>query len=229
MNALVLSASEVGLNPFNESIMRTNVRLCALFMTAAIAAAGQAPAAVVVYNETTHGDLTGSFLSPTDIGPLDVGANTISGAFGFHAATRTFDSDSFDFSIAAGQQLDSVSITLTSLTSGITRSEWRLMDADETFRFATPMASADLSLPANTTIFTAAMPLGPGNYMIFHHSINGFNLNANDVLPSYTFTLNVSGEPTPDPAVVPEPASLAIWGLGALGMAVAARRKRKQA
>ncbi|MBI3467110.1 MAG: PEP-CTERM sorting domain-containing protein [Planctomycetes bacterium] len=42
-------------------------------------------------------------------------------------------------------------------------------------------------------------------------------------VPSQSF--QVFGDPV---AAVPEPASLAIWGLGGIGMAVAARRKRKQ-
>lgn len=46
-----------------------------------------------------------------------------------------------------------------------------------------------------------------------------FNIHTNPV---------PGGELRADLKAVPEPASLAVWGLGALGVAVAARRRRKQ-
>jgi MYXO-CTERM domain-containing protein len=57
---------------------------------------------------------------------------------------------------------------------------------------------------------------------LIHHSLNS------NVLGRYVFTAR-NGTIDPTPHVVPEPASLAIWGLGALGLAAAARRRRKQA
>jgi hypothetical protein len=75
-----------------------------------LAFAHHAVAAVVIYNESINGDLP-VVGSPLPNMALDVGTNTVTGRIGTSNGD-SFDFDSFAFTVPAGTQLTSLSVTM---------------------------------------------------------------------------------------------------------------------
>ena len=177
-----------------------------------LASVGPASAAIITYSEATDGELAGQ-----SIGTFDVGANTVTGS---EPATGVTSFDSFQFTIAAGQQLDSIVMTsFSGVAQAFTLAPPGALDATSRYGFlvltAANLASDILpALLASDPGKTATAPLPAGVYQVVLASVAS---------TSYQYTFNVSEAP-PTPSV-PEPATLTLMGLGMFGVALARRRR----
>ena len=164
-------------------------------------------AAILQYDEVVSGDLTHSFASPPAIGTFDLGINTVSGRWN----SEPVDFDSFAFSIAPGQQLNSVSM----VTTGSGGTGWALYHSTESNVFNYLSSTGFLANPISTPMFANATPLGAGSYKVWQGALSG--------QAAYTFSFDVG----PATGAVPEPTMFAIWGtLGAVGVIASRRRQR---
>jgi hypothetical protein len=71
-------------------------------------------AAVLAYDESVSGDFTWNFLTPAQLGPVDVGVNTVAGGIDFSGfPPMGDDADIFAFVVPAGLAVTQVKITVT--------------------------------------------------------------------------------------------------------------------
>ena len=175
--------------------------------TAALASFSFAPAASaapIAYSESVSGDLKSNY--PRTEFTLDVGANTFTGNAGVS------DSDALLATIPAGMQLSSASVTQSPSNTAATRLDWQLHLGD-TLSLDTLIGEVSVIAPFSGSF--GNLPVGAGTYLLYTTGAHGqtFNDNAN-----YVWTFNV--------VAVPEPASLALLGLGSLAL-LARRRLRR--
>jgi PEP-CTERM motif len=175
-----------------------------------LSGAGLASAAPITYDEAISGDLSGQ-----NIGTFDIGANTVTGAHQFFGGLFTLDS--FQFVVAAGQQLDSIVVTSFDGFAGFTLAPPGPVDLTSRYGIVSVFSSSLGSdiLPAlllSDPGKTATAPLPAEAYQVLHVSRGG----------DYTYTFNVSA--APEMPTVPEPATLTLTGLGMLGAAFLRRR-----
>jgi len=170
-----------------------------------LAYAHHAAAAVVVYNETVNGDLP-DVGSPLPIMALDVGVNTIKGKSGDSGAS--FDFDSFAFTVPAGAQLVSGSITAADSpgnSGDLLNLDWVLNVGSPNYASGSFLEYMGTPTPGTYTFTTT--PLGPNVYNVSANSA-GYT-GSPPVFAEYTFSLVVSRTV----AAVPEAATLMVWGL----------------
>jgi len=197
--------------------MIPNGRWKSISLIYALAFASQV-SATVVYNEGSSGDLSGSGLTPTSIGPLALGSNQILGTTG--AVGGVTDRDYFTILIPAGLHLSAivegpatqsgnlsfiglqagpqVTLPTNASTAAGLLGWWHYSPAD----IGTNVL-ADMSVPSRGSS-GFSVPLGPGTYAFWVQDTSAGTF-------AYSFDLQV----------VPEPATYALilLGLGACLMA----------
>jgi hypothetical protein len=191
-------------------------------LTAALGWALCAPASHAVpftYDEAITGDLSG--FPPPSVFAFDVGTNTVSGTIatsGSDLPTDITDFDPFAFSIPADAPLTGISYAFTTTTSGPTDApaDFFLFEGN-LFPFGPVLGlqTVDLVGASPVTLFSDALPLGAGVYL-FSDLAHTVNADAS-WLADYQITFNVTS--------VPEPGTLALLGIGALGALIYGRRR----
>ncbi len=196
--------------------------------------------AQVVYTEVADGELSGDSTTPTDLGILLPGSNTVTGqvtAIGDGGFNGT--ADVFTFEIGAGEQLDSIVLDSFSTTSG--SAVFIALDDGPTFGFTAEEINDQFLLPDLTQIMggtiagTAnvgtdvlddlqnAVNFGNGSAFTTPLTTGQYSFYIQETSPSsdYTFAFNVSSA-----AAVPEPSTFA--ALGVMGLAFAWRQRRRK-
>jgi|GEM_PF-6666124 len=171
----------------------------------------------LTYSEDISGDLNG-----TNIGPLDVGDNTVTGNFYVDDIEGGSDFDVFSFQINSGENLTSIVFNVLGLSYNDANTQYGTyahaapLLHDLTHSISYEIIDIDL-LSAGSVIFYPGMVFGEGSYRLHYSSLSISPGDAFDC--DYNFTLTV--------APVPEPATLLLFGSGLLGLA-ATRIRRKQ-
>lgn len=184
--------------------------ILSLTLTVAVSLLGSACFAQLSYVESTDGDLSGLFGSPTQL-TFAVGLNTITGDVGStnsSGATNGTDADYFSFVVGAGETVDMLSLTRTLNAAGsgsfIGYSSTGFTDqSGGGLDFNTIFSDGDVLIPGGLSA------LGPGTHTFWIQETGG------PVNYSASFNLTSS---------VPEPSSgMALAGIGLLGVL---RRRR---
>ncbi len=189
----------------------------------------------IVYNEAIDGELSANNLAPTALGPLMVGANTVTGRVTAISAGNT--SDIFSFQIPSGLRLDSIFLNSYS-TPQRSQAMLLVLDDNAVFQYSEEEINNQIDLPDLSLVLGAVVvgnnhigtdilarladpmfnnngipftrPLGGGTYSVYIQETGSFS--------NYSLQFNVSA--------VPEPSSLALLGVALFGVAM--RRKRVQ-
>jgi hypothetical protein len=186
-----------------------------------LACASHVSAAVVVYDESVSGDLSDT-TSPLTNFTLDVGTNTVTGRVGT-ATGFPFDFDSFAFTVPAGMQLVSGSVTMNDSpgnTADFAGYTWGLFAGSPNYNSGSLLEFMSVGSP-DTFAFTST-PLAANVYNLSAESA-GYAGNP-PTFADYTFSLVVTSL-----APVPEPATFMIWGLAIVGVAICSKHLRKLA
>ena len=188
----------------------------------ALALCSTAPlhAAPIAYDEAVHGDLPdndpelGGFTPFT----LDVGSNTVSGSTS-EVLGPFLDPDAFSFIVPAGMEVTSAAVSLSRIGGALNfppnviEQQWDLYKGNPVFVFPNfPTVIESVGQAPLDTVSNVPLPADT-----YHFRDMTIWLDFGQ--SPYTFTLTVA-------AAVPEPASLALLGLGSLAL-LARRRTRK--
>jgi len=198
-----------------------------LFLTTALifflSTVGALSAAAISWNENVDGDL--DYFSAFD---LDEGLNTFTGSqFWDQTISSSFyDLDHFDFNLATGLQLDSVTYELTGFTYNdanttygeYASSAFSLLDSTNSTLGQTHTLLLSASGPIQ--FFENTLPLSAGSYLFKNSSIGISNGDA--WYADYRLTFDVS---TSNP--VPEPSTILLLGSGLLGLGWYGRKRKK--
>jgi len=180
-------------------------RIC-LSLACCLWLSGQARAAII-WNESVNGDLS-NVIPATNLGTLAFAANTIIGGLdgGTGPTSGPDEEDLIFFTATSTWTIDINSI------SGV---------AVVHFLFTSPNPSGPISF------LTANSASGPSTNLIGSQPAGSYVMGlvpaGNSGQSAYQFTINTT------PAAAPEPATLTMFGLGILGFAGAALRRRKRA
>ena len=175
-----------------------------------LSVAGPAWAGPITYNEAVGGELAGQ-----SIGTFDIGANTVTGS---ETTLNGVSFDSFLFTVTAGQQLDGIVLTTLSSPQGFTLAPPGPISTPTRYGFlllGSSNVGSDFlpSLLQSDPGKTATAPLPAGTYQVF--------LGSPGLSTNYEYTFNVSAAKP-----VPEPGTLALMGMGVIGLACRWRRAR---
>ncbi len=182
-----------------------------LAIAAGIAAFTAASASAQLWDEAIDGDLSNDTLTPTDVNPLSVGSNVITGTVGDPSGAGEFV-DSFTFTVGSGLSVEAINL-VSYVTSGLNTSSG--------FNVATGTSwDGDFLAPnfLGSALFTTA---NVGTDLLDQASLGG-SLAAGD------YTIGIF-EGTPgqaysiDIVVVPAPGAAAL--LGVAGIAATRRRR----
>ncbi|MBA4757396.1 PEP-CTERM sorting domain-containing protein [Sphingosinicella sp.] len=190
------------------------------YLVAAIAFVSTSANAAIVYDEAINGDFSANPDGSTPI-TLYSGNNVIKGSAAFGGESGPSDLDGFKFEIAAGHTL--VSITLDwvitkangwglAWDNALVLGEWPGLYDDEQWL---PL----MTTPSPVQYFTSTLPLDSGVYTMIHYATG---CACDDTTTwDYSWTFEVASSSTD----VPEPAALALFGLGLAGLGITRRRK----
>lgn len=171
----------------------------------------------VIYSEAVNGDLAAQ--DTVDLG-FSIGSNSVLGRSSF--GTDGVDFDGFLFHLGVGQTLTNVIFSAFDQVvvgqSGLT-STWDLKTGGHSGGVLSS-STANILDSSDQDFFVGALPLGEGVYAFSPVSMTAPGGVASSSW-SYEIIFDVQGDNR-----VPEPESLALFGLGLAGLAVSRRKKK---
>lgn len=194
-----------------------------LCLAVLFAATGEARAAVIEFNGGTNSQTPASWQTDYDSLVPGVGVQFISPYFSWDLGFNAFQN------IAIGEDdqplvIDFVgpvklnSFGLGNFLGAATNTQYKIFDFSD---LVTPVIDSG-SIPVNFSPTTK--PIFNVNYT----SVTGIRIQLQADPVQAIGIDDISFEAAGSPAAVPEPVTIAIWGIGACGMGIVARRKKKQ-
>src|SRR5262245_4900162 len=152
---------------------------------------------------TESGDFSGSGLSPTAVGTLDAGINTISGDTADSAPFP--DSDFFSVTLPGGFSITGISLSVSSFVDGSLLSSLVLLSSP---------SSGFESFNGDGTVTVDPFTISGTTVVIDVRGDGGFDVPGRD---TFDYTVSITA--------IPEPATALLVGLGLAGVAAASRRR----